>query len=63
MTTQHGTVTMTRRETESGVRIEMSDRFGYSNVVEVKGGKVEDIPLEAVAEVHRRFSQAATRRN
>lgn len=63
MVFQSGTVRIEATAIAGDTRVVVSDVFGVRVETVVTGAPIEAIPFEQVASIHRRMSQARTRRN
>lgn len=61
--TKHGTVTVKRVQLGDDTHVSISDTFGYRKETVMRGVALHEVPVEDAAEIHRRYSQTATRRN
>ena len=61
--TKHGTVTVKRVQIGADTQVTVTDTFGHRRDTLLPGVALHEIPVEAAAEIHRRLSMAATRRN
>lgn len=61
--TTHGTLTVTRVQIGSDTQVTISDTFGHRRELLMRGVALHEVSVEDAAEIHRRYSQNATRRN